>query len=182
MRDVLFPLQSAGSGIAKGIELQLEQRADEGSRWYGQFNLSISPARYSGNDGRLRPASFDFPVVANVTGGWRLNEGWALSTRIAFLSGRPYTPIEANASASARRAIYDTARVNAERLPDYFRLDVRVDRIFVVGGSPVRVFAGAQNVTNRRNAAGFAWDRRSNLPRALEQQGLFPILGFDWQF
>ena len=61
-------------------------------------------------------------------------------------------------------------------------MDIRVDRTFVVGGQPVRMFAGAQNVTNRENAAGFTWDRRSNLQRTQEQQGLFPILGLDWQF
>jgi hypothetical protein len=45
--------------------------------------------------------------------------------------------------------------VNEERLGAYFRMDVRVDRMFLLGGRQVRVFAGAQNVTNRQNAAGF---------------------------
>jgi hypothetical protein len=182
VRQVLFPLQSAGTGTVRGVELQLEGRPVTGSRWHGQLNLAISEARYSGSDGILRPASFDYPVVANATGGWRLTDRWTLSTRIAFLSGRPYTPIDAEASAAGRRAVYDTARVNEERLGAYFRMDVRVDRMFLLGGRQVRVFAGAQNVTNRQNAAGFNWDRRSNVQRQTEQQGLFPILGMDWQF
>jgi hypothetical protein len=72
--------------------------------------------------------------------------------------------------------------VNEERLGAYFRMDIRVDRMFLLGGRQVRVFAGAQNLTNRQNAAGFTWDRRSNVQKQTEQQGLFPILGLDWQF
>ena len=182
VRQVLFPLQSGGTGTAKGVELQLEQRPGDGSRWHGQVNLAISEARYAGSDGVQRPASFDHPVVANVTGAWRLTDRWTLSTRVAFLSGRPYTPFDADASAAGQRAIYDTALVNDERLDPYFRMDIRIDRLFQIGGQPVRVFAGAQNVTNRENAAGFTWDRRANVQRTREQQGLFPILGLDWQF
>jgi len=44
------------------------------------------------------------------------------------------------------------------------------------------VFAGVQNVTNRRNVAGYSWDRRQNVPRVSEQLGAFPILGLDWSF
>lgn len=134
-----------------GIVLNWTELAD--SRWHGQFNVAFSRARYAGKDGLLRLASFDYPVVANATGAWRLTDRWTLSTRVVFLSGRPYTPFDEDASAAARRGIYDTGRVNDERLGAYFRLDVRVDRTFSIGGRPVRVFAGAQNVTNRENAA-----------------------------
>jgi hypothetical protein len=44
------------------------------------------------------------------------------------------------------------------------------------------VFGGVQNVTNRRNFASYAWNRRTNTPQFGEQQGLFPILGLDWRF
>jgi hypothetical protein len=46
----------------------------------------------------------------------------------------------------------------------------------------VTVFAGAQNITNRRNVASLGWDRRGNTLRTSYQQGLFPILGLDWSF
>ena len=82
----------------------------------------------------------------------------------------------------ARRAIYDTAHVNAERAPSYLRIDLRVDRSLQVGGNAVRVFAGAQNVTNRRNFAGYTWDRRGNVLKRLDQLGVFPVLGLEWQF
>jgi hypothetical protein len=72
--------------------------------------------------------------------------------------------------------------VNGERTPDYFRLDLRVDRTFTVGGRTVAVFAGAQNVTNRKNVARYTWDRRNNAPRPNTQLGIFPLVGLDWRF
>lgn len=129
-----------------------------------------------------RPGSFDYPIVANLVGGYRLSPRWDLSVRMAYLGRRPYTPFDEARSTAQRRAVYDLSRVNAERTSDYFRTDLRVDRLFVVNGQPVSVFFGAQNVTNRRNVAGFAWDRRNNRPRVREQIGLFPIVGIDWRF
>ena len=182
VRDILFPLVSAGTGEASGVELFAERRARASGRWYGQANLALSRARHAGADGALRPGAFDYPVVANVLASARLGERWGLSTRVAFLSGRPYTPIDLEASAVARRAIYDTTLVNSERSTAYFRADLRVDRSFTVNGQPLRVFAGVQNATNRRNVAGYSWDRRNNRLKTQEQLGIFPILGLDWQF
>jgi hypothetical protein len=78
--------------------------------------------------------------------------------------------------------VYDLTRVNAERAPAYARFDVRVDRTFRVNGQPLNVFAGVQNLTNRRNVGGYIWNRAVNAPDVNEQQGIFPILGFDWKF
>jgi hypothetical protein len=44
------------------------------------------------------------------------------------------------------------------------------------------VFAGLQNVTNRRNVAGYRWDRRNGGFRVSDQLGAFPIAGIDWRF
>ncbi len=112
----------------------------------------------------------------------RLASSWAFSTRLVLLAGRPYTPDDAAASTVQRRGVYDLARVNAERAPDYGRVDLRVDRTFTAGRRPLNLFFGVQNVTNRRNFANYSWNRRSNTQRFGEQQGLFPIVGLDWRF
>ncbi|MCX6552456.1 MAG: TonB-dependent receptor [Acidobacteria bacterium] len=180
VREILFPTTSAGRGRVRGVEFYAERRT--GDRWFGQANLSISQTQHAGLDGVLRPGSFDYPLIANVVGGHRFNRKWEASTRISYLSGRPYTPFDLAASTAQNRGIYNLAQVNAARAPDYFRWDVRVDRTFTVRGQAVIVFAGAQNLTNRRNWSGYSWDRRANGPRFDEQLGLFPVLGIDWRF
>ena len=130
----------------------------------------------------LRPGSFDYPRVFNLVGGYRLSDRWEVSTRASYLAGRPYTPFDAALSAAQRRGIYDLSRVNGARAADYFRLDARVDRSFDVAGESLVLFAGVQNLTNRRNFAGYNWNRRLNALEFSQQQGLFPILGFEWKF
>lgn len=180
VREILFPLTSAGEGHSEGVELFVEKRLT--SKLYGQGNLSFSRTRHAGLDGVLRPGSFDYPFVFNLIGGYRLTPVWELSARVSFLSGRPYTPYDQAVSTAQRRGVYDLTRVNAERAPDYGRVDLRLDRTFTVGGQPLNIFLGVQNVTNRKNFASYSWNRRTNAQQFGEQQGIFPILGFDWRF
>jgi hypothetical protein len=180
VREILFPLTSAGEGYSAGVELFVEKRLT--SKLYGQGNLSFSRTRHAGLDGVLSPGSFDYPCVLNLLGGYRLSSLWDVSTRLSFLAGRPFTPYDPAVSTAQRRGVYDLRRVNADRAPDYARVDVRVDRTITVGGRPLNLFIGVQNVTNRRNFAGYSWNRRTNSQQFGEQQGIFPILGFDWGF
>lgn len=179
VREVLFPLTSQGRGRAEGVELFIERAP--GGRWFGQANLSVARSRQAGLDGVMRPGAFDYPFVANVAGGIDLTSQWQVSTRLAWLGGRPYTPFDEALSASVRRGIYDLSRVNAERAPAYFRLDLRAQRTFNVS-RPLTVFFGVQNVTNRKNFGAYTWNRRANTVRFQDQQGLFPILGLDWKW
>jgi hypothetical protein len=73
-------------------------------------------------------------------------------------------------------------QVNAVRLPDYIRIDARVDRVFLFHGKPLRVFFGAQNLINRQNIAGYTWNRSSNQLEVNKQIGVFPLIGIDWRF
>ena len=120
--------------------------------------------------------------MANITGSFQISSRWKVSTKVTYLGGRPYTPLDPALSAAQRRAVYDLSRVNAERAPDYFRLDLRVDRTLRLGDRVATIFAGAQNVTNRRNFAGYAWDRRNNRLKSLKKLGAFPIVGLEWPF
>jgi outer membrane receptor protein involved in Fe transport len=180
VREILFPLASAGRGRARGVELFVEKRLT--AKLYGQANLAFSSTEHAALDGVMRPGSFDYPYVFNAAGGYRPSRRWEFSTRLAFLAGRPYTPFDEATSTAQNRGVYDLARVNAERGPAYVRIDVRVDRTFTIGGQPLNVFGGVQNLTNRRNFGGYIWNRRTNRSDFNEQQGLFPILGFDWRF
>ncbi|MFN3325994.1 MAG: TonB-dependent receptor domain-containing protein [Bryobacteraceae bacterium] len=180
VRDVLFPLTSAGRGRVRGIEFFAEKKFSD--RWFGQTNLAFMQSRQAGLDGVMRPSVYDYPVIVNAVGGYRLNSKWEISMRYAFLAGRPFTPFDLTESARQRRAIFDLARVNAERLPAYSRLDLRVDRTFVLREKPVLVFAGVQNAFNRRNVAGIDWNRRTGGHEYAEQLGLFPLIGLDWRF
>jgi hypothetical protein len=180
VREILFPLTSAGEGRSTGVELFVGKKLT--GKFYGQGNLAFSRTRHAGLDGVRRPGSFDYPVVFNLVGGYRISNTWEVSTRASYLGGRPYTPFDEQLSTAQRRGIYDLSRVNGVRAADYFRLDLRVDRTFDILGESFVLFGGVQNVTNRRNFASYNWNRRLNALEFSDQQGLFPILGFEWKF
>lgn len=60
--------------------------------------------------------------------------------------------------------------------------DINTFANFASAGGTVIVFVGIQNVTGRRNVNGFEWNRRSNAADALEQLGVFPLVGLEWRF
>lgn len=180
VREIIFPLTTAGRGRATGVEWSLDKRFEGGL--YGTASVAWSRTRHAAQDGVFRPGSFDYPLVVSVSGGARLSEGWEVSSRVAALSGRPYTPFDVATSEMQRRGVYDLTTVNASRGPAYARWDVRVDRTFRVIGGPFVLFGGVQNLANRRNVAGFTWNRRTNSVEVSEQQGLFPNVGFEWRF
>jgi hypothetical protein len=180
VRESLFPLTSQGKGRAVGVELALEKQFTD--RWFAQANLAFSKTRHAGLDGVMRPGAFDYPFVANFVGGYRLTDRWELALRFAYLTGRPYTPYDETASAAQHRGIYDLARINGLRAADYLRIDIRADRTIIAGPNPLIVFAGVQNLTNRRNFAGYSWDRVNGKVRFDEQQGIFPLVGMEWRF
>jgi outer membrane receptor protein involved in Fe transport len=180
VREVLFPLTSAGVGHAYGVELSAERKQTDG--WYGLANLALAHTRHAGLDGMLRPGSFDYPVVFNATGGRRLGSRWDAAMKLSYLAGRPYTPFDDAQSRAQDRAIFDLARVNDARAPAYVRLDLRLDRTLAIAGSSAIVFVGVQNVTNRRNVAGYTWNRRTNSADVSTQLGLFPLAGLEWKF
>ncbi len=178
--SILFPLTSAGRGRVRGVEFFVEKRFSE--KWFGQLNVARQQARQGGLDGIRRPASFEYPYIFNVVGGYRLTKKWELSLRSSYLTGRPFTPYDVVESTRQRRPIFDLTRVSGERLPDYFRVDVRVDRTLTVWGKPLLLFLGANNITNRKNVAGYTWNRRLNRQQENEQLGIFPNIGLDWRF
>jgi len=181
VRESLFPLVSSGRGRAYGVELVLEKMFTD--KWFGQANVAFSNTRHAGLDGVLRPGAFDYPVVAKFVGGYRFARRWEIGGRFTFLSGRPYTPYDEAASAAQRRGIYDQGLVNDVRSEAYARLDLRVDRIILSSPSQaLLVYAGAQNITNRRNFGGYSWDRTNSRARFQEQQGIFPLIGMEWRF
>ena len=92
-----------------------------------------------------------------------------------------YTPFDTALSTAQRRAVYDLSRVNALRLPDYFRVDLRLDRNFTLRGKPALLFLGVQNITNRKNVAAYTWNRRTLTQDTNDQLGLFPLIGFEWR-
>ena len=115
--------------------------------------------------------------------------GFDVSARWNFGSGLPYNqvrgfdgfilldgPVDVAEEPGASRVIYD--RPFGGELPNYHRLDVSVERVFVSGNTVVTLQAGAINVYDRANLFSldlFTLHRTDQLP-------LIPTVGIKFEF
>ena len=174
----LEPLQSTGTGEAYGIELFAQKKLGA-TPLYGQVSASYNRTRFTGINGTSTRGAFDTPVTANGVLGWRPNARWEVATRLRAATGLPFTPfVEMGALAGA----LDFARYNAERLPQFFAADLRVDRRFVMGRTQVIAFVDLQNVTNRLNPQAPQWNPRTRTVSPNTGIGLLPSIGLNLEF
>jgi hypothetical protein len=177
---LLLPMASAGEGRVRGLELFVKKRLASGL--YGQIAYSLSRTEQAALDRVFRRGSFDTPHVLTTVGGYRLGEQWELSGRFTFASGRPYTAPLLSESVEQNRLVYDVQRFNAERLPAFHRLDVRVDRKFRLFGRNTSLFAEMQNLYNHRSVIEYSWNQKTRELYAEKQLGLLPVLGINIEF
>jgi hypothetical protein len=175
----LFPMVSRGDGRSRGVELFVRKTMASGV--YGQLAYSRSKTEDAGLDGVMRPGTFDALHTVSAIGGYR-GRVWEFSSRFTFASGTPYTPALLAESERQNRWIFDLSRINAERLPDYTRLDYRVDRHFTIGRTYTTRFVEVLNVYDHKNVARLVWNPKTRSPHEEQQLGLLPLLGVNVKF
>jgi hypothetical protein len=173
----LVPLLSRGTGRARGIEVYVQKKL--GRRFYGQASYAYSRVEHRAQDGVLRPGRFDLPHVATAVGGVKLSRALEVSSRLSVTSGRPITPFDQALSRQQNREVYDVSRINGQRAPEYFRLDLRADRRFALGFGNLVLYLEVDNVTDRDNVREYIWNKRENRLDTAPQAGRMIIGGLN---
>ena len=177
---LLLPMTSDGRGRVRGLELFLKKRLTDGL--YTQVAYSWSQTEQAARDAVFRRGSFDTPHVFTLIGGYRFGERWEVSGRFTYATGRPFTPPLLPESVDQNRFIYDLDRFNAERLPAFHRLDLRVDRKFRLFGRNTSLFADIQNIYNHHSVITYEWNQKTRELHAEKQLGFLPVLGINIEF
>ncbi len=126
-RDIL-----SGFGRNYGIELMIKKNNGKLSGW-ANYSYSRSEMKFKGksmeetiNNGEFYPANYDKPHNVNIVTNLRLNRRLSFSTNFTYSTGRPATyPVskyELNGN-----TIIDFSNRNAERIPDYWRVDASIN-------------------------------------------------------
>ena len=181
------PLRPTGTGRAYGLELFAQQKLLEKSYFLGAYTLGRS--EFAGEDGVLRPSSWDRRHALDLTWGYRPSDSWEFGAKLRLLSGLAYTPFDLEKSAEeyavTGRGVPDWSRVGAERTPAYARLDVRVERMLSFSRWNGVVYLDVQNVLNRANLIGYSYTEDPAYPdrlRPLTGSTLLPTFGFSIEF
>ncbi|MDX2192789.1 MAG: TonB-dependent receptor [Gemmatimonadales bacterium] len=174
----LEPLRSTGDGRAFGAELFVQKKLSD-TRWFGLLSASVNRTQFRALDGAWRDGPFDTRLIGTALLGWRPNPRWELATKFRAATGRPYTPFVA---AGPLAGTLDFGRYNAERVPVFHALDVRVDRRWTLGGSQLIFYVDVQNIYGRRNIDRLEWNPRLGAAEFNTSLGVFPSIGLNLEF
>lgn len=158
VNDPLLNYINAASGKAYGLELLVKKEPTEKLSGWFVLNLAKSERR---NDvtGESFRCTYDQPVNATLIGNYKLSGEWSFGMKWAYHSGSPYTPIiGTNGTYTDGSAIPVYAAVNSGTLPDYHRLDLRMDRNYVFNRWKLNTYFELNNVYQRQNIVGYTYN------------------------
>ncbi len=170
----LEPLESSGTGFARGIEFFIQKALT--TNFYGLLNFSYYEAKYKALDGIERQSNFDNVYLFTVTGGYKLGYGWEAAAKFRLVGGRPYTPIN---PADGTQLV---SEYNTVRLPDYNRLDLRVDKTLNFKNWTLVTYIDLQNVLNQKNVTSVEWNKYTKSIEFNESIGFLPSIGINAMF
>jgi hypothetical protein len=155
-QDSGFRGGNEGSGFVYGAEVLFKMQPTERFMGWIAYTLSRSERRAL-PELPLRVFEFDQTHILSAVGSMRLGAGWELGARVRLISGNPYTPTVGSAfdADAGAYAGLEQQPVFSSRLPPFFSLDVRIEKMFKIGKSvTVRTYLDIVNATNRANLEG----------------------------
>lgn len=117
------------SGRAYGVELGVSKNT---GRLTGQLNYTYARSlivvqtpfdELRINGGRYYPSYIDRPHTLNLQARWALPHNWTFSTNFVYYTGVPATYPDGRFTYNGETAL-DYSQRNADRIPDYHRLDI----------------------------------------------------------
>lgn len=192
-----------GEALSRGVELFLERKL--AGNWFSSlaYSYSISETRFQELNGYdWFPSDFDFTHVVNFTGGavydlsgkswyrdmretaWFKSLCWLIplgdrlegSFRLRYSTGRPYTPLAYDPA--FRRWALRTDAINSQRFPDYYSLDVRLEKRLGYGWLRMMFYFDFQNVLGRENVFTYLYNDQTGKRVTVKQLPFFPMGGF----
>ena len=151
-----------GSGRARGLELLVQKKRGSLSGWIGYTLGKVEHEFPAFNNGQPFPAEYDRRHEINAVARWNIGR-WTLAATWVYASGKAYTSPESQYYLTMLDGtVYGYIHVsdkNANRLPDYQRLDLSVSRRFEFESWATDVGLSIFNAYNHRNI----WYREYNL-------------------
>ena len=146
-------LKNKGKGKNIGFEITIEKFLSKG--YYYLVTASVFKSTYQGSDNITRSTAFDNGFVLNALAGTEFKLGkkavLTVDTKVTYAGGKPYTPIDLEASIISGKEVRDRSRAFENRFKDYFRIDFKLGVRFNHKKVSQEFLIDIQNVTNRKN-------------------------------
>ncbi|VAW88261.1 hypothetical protein MNBD_GAMMA18-1045 [hydrothermal vent metagenome] len=177
-----------GTGEAYGFDLFIKRTPSQGK--IGWLSLSWAKSRRTNQiTGITRDFSGDQPLTVTAVWGQPFGGNWTRwdwSIKAQANSGRPYTKITGrNWDAANNRWIAEYGKHNAERLPTYYKVDLRIGREVLLQESKLKFYLDLQNITFAKNIVEYDYgDEYQNIDNPTEVTGMpfFPFFGVELEY
>jgi len=173
---------SAGTGYVKGIDISLQKKLSSQKGLYGIINYSYINTGFTALAGGEKPGAFDPGHQFTLIAGYQFSSGWLAGLKFKYSGGRPYTPLDYDASKRVNREVYATDEFNSSRYPYYMRIDMRVDKKFDFSKASLVCYIELQNLFDRENIYSYYWNEDNKKPGTIYQWAFFPVGGISIQF
>ena len=171
---------SEGSASSKGLEVLIQKKRVE--NFYGLIGGSIFNSTFIDFEGIERNRNHNYRYIFNIVGGYRPKSDWELSIRWSYFGGRPYTPINLEASISNNEQYSDVQNFNENKTPDYHSLFVRYERRYNLKKSNLILFFEIWNTYNRENIETFFFSKERDSIEKILYFSTIPVGGFGIEF
>ena len=180
------PLVNKGTGRNYGVELTLEQFTH--NNLYFLLSSSLYDSKYKALDGVLRNSRYNGNYAFSFTAGKEFhpegskNRTYGINLRTLYSGGFRTTPIDYNRSILEGETKYIESEAYSEKLPDYFRTDLRLSIKRNRARMTSTLALDIQNVSNRKNVYGSYFDPQTGKVKTSYQLPLLPILSYRIEF
>ena len=178
------PLVNDGVGRNYGLEFTLEQFMHRDL--YFLLSSSLYDSRYKAADGQWRNTRFNGNYAFTFTAGKEFqgnkNRVFGINLRTLYTGGFRSTPIDVERSLETGETEYIEPLAFSEKLPAYFRTDIRVSMKRNRKNSTHTLALDIQNVTNYQNIYGKYFEPQTGNVKTEYQTPLIPVLSYKIEF
>lgn len=178
------PLVNAGLGRNYGVEFTLEQFLH--NQVYFLLSTSLYNSLYKTRENVWRNTRYNGNGNITFTAGkeysFSKNRTLGLNIRSMYSGGFRSTPIDLAASLEKGETVYHEQEAYTNRVPDYFRTDLRVSLKRNKAKSTHTLALDVQNVTNRKNVYDSYFEPLSGKIITAYLTPLIPLLSYKIEF
>ena len=171
---------STGSAKSKGLELLIQKKRVE--NFYGLIGGSVFNSTFIDFRGVERNRNHNYKYIFNMVGGYRPKSDWEISIRWSYFGGRPYTPINLEASILNNEQYSDVENFNENKTPDYHSLFIRYEKRYNLKKSNLILFFEIWNTYNRENIETFFYSKDRQSIEKIVYFSTIPVGGFGIEF
>lgn len=188
---------NAGIGRVYGSELMVRHAPVD--RFFGWVSYTLSrslrndagaqaadaSALFGGDPAQgWYPFDFDQTHILVAVAGYKLPRAWEVSGRVQYVTGNPTTPYEGGVYDLDQDFYfgYTTGRYNSERLPDFFALDLRVDKLYRFKTWQLEVYLDLLNAARGENPEFTLYNYDYTASRYIRGLPFIPSPGFQAEF